>query len=330
MNAIEATGAASSAATDKCLNCGAGLRGSHCHDCGQPAHVHRSVHAIGHEIAHGVFHFEGKIWRTLPMLILRPGELTRRYIHGERARFVSPLALFLFAVFLTFAVLDASAGKLKSGGIANLSVAAPLAQTRTELANLIRDRAALVVSGKPTAAIDRSIADKRDSVRGLETATGYLSGTTAGAKGGVKVATGWPRLDEHIRDAAANPSLLLYKLQSSAYKYAWALIVLSLPFMWLVFPARRDLTTYDHAIFVTYSISTMMLLLVVAALVSAAVPVGNGWVLLVFPVHLFMQLRGAYRIGVASALARTAALLMSAVLVVAVFAVLLVLLGLLA
>ena len=53
---------------------------------------------------HGVLHFEGKIWRTLPLLAWKPGELTRRYIDGERARFVSPIALFLFSVFLMFAV----------------------------------------------------------------------------------------------------------------------------------------------------------------------------------------------------------------------------------
>jgi hypothetical protein len=31
-----------------------------------------------------------------------------------------------------------------------------------------------------------------------------------------------------------------YKLQSSAYKFAWALIPLSLPFMWLIFAGRRN------------------------------------------------------------------------------------------
>lgn len=77
----------------QCLNCGTTLIGSHCHACGQAGHVHRTAGAIIHDIAHGVFHFEGKIWRTLPMLIRRPGELTRRYVDGQRASFVSPLAL---------------------------------------------------------------------------------------------------------------------------------------------------------------------------------------------------------------------------------------------
>ena len=74
--------------------------------CGQKAHVHRSLRAFWHDFVHGVLNFEGKIWRTLPMLAWRPGDLTRRYIAGERARFISPVALYLFTVFLMFAVLN--------------------------------------------------------------------------------------------------------------------------------------------------------------------------------------------------------------------------------
>ena len=76
-----------------CLNCGAALGGDYCSACGQHAHVHRTLSAFFHDLIHGVFHFEGKTWRTLPMLAWRPGELTRRYIEGERASFVSPMAL---------------------------------------------------------------------------------------------------------------------------------------------------------------------------------------------------------------------------------------------
>ena len=86
-----------------CLNCGAALAGPYCHECGQHAHVHRTLAAFFHDFLHGVLHFEGKIWRTLPLLAWKPGELTRRYIDGQRARFVSPIALFLFCVFLMFA-----------------------------------------------------------------------------------------------------------------------------------------------------------------------------------------------------------------------------------
>ena len=89
-----------------CPNCGVERIGAYCHGCGQPGHLHKNIMGLVHDIAHGVFHFDGKMWRTLPMLVWRPGELTRRYVDGERAKFVSPMALFLFSVFLMFAVVS--------------------------------------------------------------------------------------------------------------------------------------------------------------------------------------------------------------------------------
>ena len=85
-----------------CLNCGTGLIGSHCHACGQAAHVHRTLGAFFHDLLHGVFHFEGKIWRTLPLLWLNPGRLTREWVEGKRTRYVSPLAIFLLTVAAGF------------------------------------------------------------------------------------------------------------------------------------------------------------------------------------------------------------------------------------
>ena len=90
-----------------CLICGTALQGPHCHQCGQAAHLHRTLGAFLHDLLHGALHFEGKTWKTLPMLVAKPGELTRRYIAGERARFVSPMALFLFTIFLMFAIFQA-------------------------------------------------------------------------------------------------------------------------------------------------------------------------------------------------------------------------------
>ncbi len=97
-----------------CLNCGSDLAGNYCHRCGQRAHVHRTLSAFWHDLAHGVLHLDGKIWTTLPLLAWRPGELTRRYVDGERAKFISPMALFLFSVFLMFAILS-----VLGGGIGN-------------------------------------------------------------------------------------------------------------------------------------------------------------------------------------------------------------------
>jgi hypothetical protein len=89
-----------------CLNCDTELLGGHCHASGQKAHLHRTVGAFMHDLLHGALHFDGKTWKTLPMLALKPDELTRHYNAGERKRFVSPMALFLFSIFLMFAVFQ--------------------------------------------------------------------------------------------------------------------------------------------------------------------------------------------------------------------------------
>ena len=54
-----------------------------------------------------MLHFEGKVWRTLPLLAWQPGRLTREYMDGRRACYVSPIAMFLFVVFLSYAAIRA-------------------------------------------------------------------------------------------------------------------------------------------------------------------------------------------------------------------------------
>ena len=58
------------------------------------------------ELLHGVMHFDARIWRTLPLLAFNPGRLTREWVQGARTRYVSPLALFLFTIFVTFFILS--------------------------------------------------------------------------------------------------------------------------------------------------------------------------------------------------------------------------------
>ena len=97
---------ASAAHGANCANCQAPLGGAYCQACGQAAHIHHSLLHLAEEVVHGILHFDAKGWRTIPMLIFRPGQLTRRYIDGQRARFVSPLGLFLFMTFLMFFVFS--------------------------------------------------------------------------------------------------------------------------------------------------------------------------------------------------------------------------------
>jgi hypothetical protein len=317
-----------------CLNCGTGLVGDYCHRCGQQGHVHRTLGAFWHDLLHGVLHFEGKIWRTLPMLAFRPGELTRRYVAGERARFVSPIALFLFSVFLMFAVLSISSATLigvndPEGAASGMREEVRQADEGIRL--LEARRAAAAREGRDTAGLDDEIAAARLARDTAAAGEKYVSGD----KPLGEWKTGWPRLDKGIQKANENQSLLFYKLQTNAYKFSWALIPISVPFVWLLFLHRRRYRSYgayDHVVFVTYSIAFMSLGFI-ALLLATMVGASGGWVLLAMtivpPLHMYKQLKGAYRLTRWQALWRTFALLLFVSLTLTLFFLLLLALGVL-
>ncbi|MCU0728494.1 MAG: DUF3667 domain-containing protein [Sphingopyxis sp.] len=296
----------------RCLNCGTFLADERfCPQCGQPRHIHRSVGAFWHDLLHSVLHFEGKLWRTLPMLFFRPGELTRRYINGERARYFSPLALFLFAVFFTFGMFS-----LIDFGTSDNPMSAAQRQTtvnqitgefnraQRETEQRIADARA---RGQDTRQLEQELAQ---NIR-VRDAAERMVGITRTENGEVtrqfsfmeNIETGNPTVDAAIEHANENPALMLYKLQSNAYKWAWALIPLSAPFLWLLYPFSRRFGLYDHLVFVTYSI-TFMLFLTIFSVVTAYLgsrldsgglgAIALSSALFYPPLHIFWQLRGTY------------------------------------
>jgi hypothetical protein len=318
-----------------CLNCGTALLGPHCHRCGQPAHVHRTIAAWWHDLAHGVLHLDGKIWRTLPLLAWRPGELTRRYIAGERAKFVSPLALFLFSVFLMFAVFSAlgpEVGGIKWTPGARRTVSEQIHSYDARIARLEGRRTDLVGRNASTGDVDDKLAEARQERKALALALETAAQTHKPVVS-TNFDTGLPGLDQALAKANENPALLLFKMQSNGYKFSWALIPISLPFLWLLFLHRRryrQYEGYDHLVFVTYSIAFMSLLVIAAVLLrsvrlpSAAVAI---LLLVVPPVHIYRQLRGAYALAWFSALWRTIVLLWCAAAALVLFLVLLLAFG---
>ena len=86
-----------------CLNCGASLIGRYCQDCGQE-NVEPKVSAW-HLIVHffnDVTHFDGKFFKTMKLLLIRPGFLTEEYMRGRRASHINPIRMYLFVSALFF------------------------------------------------------------------------------------------------------------------------------------------------------------------------------------------------------------------------------------
>jgi hypothetical protein len=347
-----------------CPNCSAPVAGNFCSACGQSAHLPRSIGHILHDLLHGVLHFDSKGWRTLPMLVFRPGRLTRDYVEGRRARYVAPFAMFLFTVFVmyfTFAFIGGD-DAVKLDDVVQMdaaSVADVEAELRTAEAELARLEAEQrAIAAKPVKAPGEGaglggeiagrravIAALRAGLRHAEQTAGKPGGTepdgasasfgdelAAAAKAeGLDIDLGNDALNARAREALANPDLLFYKMQQSAYKFSFLLVPLSLPFVWLLFPFRRGTYLYDHAVFTLYSLSFVSLLFVAAALLTRIGLIGSDTAVLLClvlpPVHMFVQLKGAYRLGVLGALVRTLLLGAFAIVALSLFFVIVVLLG---
>ncbi|MBX7492085.1 DUF3667 domain-containing protein [Qipengyuania sp. 1NDW9] len=355
-------------AEGQCLNCGTELLGAHCHECGQKAHLHRTLGAFMHDLLHGALHFEGRTWRTLPKLFFKPGELTRRYIDGERARFVSPMALFLFSIFLMFAIFQ-FAGISTPTNLGNEQTDEVVAQAREQIGTMQNRRdelAASIESGtlseSEVASAERRlteldeqieavaaaqqvpvlrdlIKEEEDSgeqvVGGLPVQTDEEGNTTIplSVDGDTKMNVGtsgveW--IDAALQKWRTNPTLMLYKLQTNFYKFSWLLIPLSIPFVWLLFFWKRRFRAYDHAIFVTYSLSFMSLLILTITLMGLA---GAHEAILFFssvlipPIHIYKHLRGAYGLSRFSAFWRLLILTVFILVVLTIFLQLLLLIG---
>lgn len=398
-----------------CANCGAILQGKYCHACGQSGHIHRSLLHMFEEVLHGLFHFDTKAWRTIPALIFRPGKLTKEYIEGKRTSYVSPLALFLFLIFLMFFVFSFTAKEMEGDilkatdtreeivqEIANLNTAiakneanqaSNADQSESGFQQLIEsyekqsELRALQdkldkIDGKPKtqeqyqqeltvaeqrlaelkqekdeqkAKADSSLGDPISSAIRQEQLIGFAesdvkyykkkiaklekerqtkanagknasdtkstpsaaaSSASASVESEIEEVSDIPWLKNMVSHVESNKALTLYKMKKNASSYAFLLMPISLPFLWLLFMFRRKFVMFDHAVFSLYSLSFMCILLMLIAILSRFEFVAIASLLFVFvpPIHMFSQLRGAYSLGFLATFWRTIALLFIAAL----------------
>ena len=89
----------------RCLNCGAQVSGKHCASCGQAGDVHvLSMREVAGDVTHSLLHLDSRVWRTLKILVLKPGELTREFIAGRHQSYLPPFRLYLAISILFFAM----------------------------------------------------------------------------------------------------------------------------------------------------------------------------------------------------------------------------------
>ena len=92
-----------------CENCGAAKQGAFCAVCGQnDRNYRRNVFPVVAEALAETFETDSRLFRTLGVLFMRPGFLSREFSENRRARYLSPFRLYLFTSIAFFFVLSLS------------------------------------------------------------------------------------------------------------------------------------------------------------------------------------------------------------------------------
>ncbi len=360
---VEAAGAASlgalSAGTEHpveagapCKNCGTIVAERYCTHCGQlGADFQRPIWKLVTESLSDMFALDGRIWRTLPMLMLRPGRVTRSYLDGQRARFVPPFRMFLLTSVIFFLVVfsliarqsspDAfrldftggPAGSISLGGESALTLTTPegLDELRERLADpsltadlreeIIASIAAAESAGmmqslmQPDGKIDREALNALiEEQNGATASPADLAAIKAMSNQAATVYENQERFGARMKEWAPRFTLLFLPVFS---------LLLALTYCW-----HRRFFLYDHLIcglhFQTFAYVTLALLLLVATAIPSFASTVLPSALVIMFVYLARMLRVVFGTGHIMAGLRAGALMIAAIVILSVLAVLLV------
>ena len=94
-----------------CMNCGEVVHdANYCSNCGQLNSDRRiPIQEFLHTFLQDYLTFDNKFFKSLYLLLFKPGHLTREYISGRRQRYIFPFRLYLFTTFVFFLTVTMNA-----------------------------------------------------------------------------------------------------------------------------------------------------------------------------------------------------------------------------
>jgi hypothetical protein len=126
-------------ASPRCLNCAQPLARPplpYCPHCGQESRLRTpTVMEFLQQFGGAYLSTEGALWRSLWLLLTRPGELTRQYLAGRRRHYVLPLRLYLTISVITLLAMKINGGLVieQQGGQAALDTGPDMSLTVVDL-----------------------------------------------------------------------------------------------------------------------------------------------------------------------------------------------------
>lgn len=288
---------------DHCRNCGAPLYGRYCHACGQGADDHhRSIVHLAWEAVEGLTHLDGRIAKTLPALLFRPGRLAADYTSGRLNRHIPPFRLFLVSLLIFMLSLEVVVRQGVRTAVANTAMANSIASTSRALSASVG--AANVDTTSALGAAPQAPSVSVDVETGKPTGVRVAPVTAANGPGAVhlKFAEGhgdaspqakWIR--EHMARALSNPTFYVTVVFEWAHRLAFLLLPILAAELTVLYFYRRRFFVFDHLMVAMQYLSFCFLLWAAVWLAPLRF---WGWIiwpaLIWTPANLFLTLRGAY------------------------------------
>jgi Protein of unknown function (DUF3667) len=187
-----------------CRNCDANLGelpANFCPACGQDTLNHPPAFwEFVHEFITHYVALEGKLWKTLWLLFLKPAELTREYRAGRKQRYISPLRLYITASFLFFLVVKiAGLGSAITFSAEDAKADKPFIFLKADADPALKSHSTASRDKQDSAAVSNTAAKHEEDaadggidkmVKGIvaEAAESAKQGATAGSVAGAKAA----------------------------------------------------------------------------------------------------------------------------------------------
>lgn len=264
-----------------CKNCGAKLTGDYCHACGQRAdEPRRAVIGLVQDVFVDTLAIDGKLAKTVFLLLSRPGRLARRYLDGKRVSYSPPFRLYLFAsVFFFLAVfslvnigpVEPADVTLTDEMISEVEASDPAAAAR------LRDLAERQSAERSAAETPGENAQGAPETEGVSLSLGDASWEDADYDGPAWLEPYLRRMFEAGQRAVQDPRLFVSESRQNLPRVLLLAPVVYALVLLLLYVYRRKFYVYDHFVISLYMHAALYAYLLLAMLLSL-IPLLGGWI----------------------------------------------------
>lgn len=274
----------------ECQNCGTKLEGEFCYVCGQAAkEPRRAIIGLVQDVFVETLAIDGKLFRTIALLLRAPGILARRFLDGQRVRYSPPFRLYLFASVFFFLAAFWDLGHLV-GDASSPDAEQEISTETVEAADTDPEE---VLS--PSEADDLEVAVEESIESGIDDINLSLFGDDDNQPEWASEFE--ERMSDALRRARDDPRLFMAQLRENLPRFLLLAPVVYALVLMLLYCYRRKYFIYDHFVVSLYMHAALYAYLLMSIVISKMPIIGFlSWIPLAWGIvqPLLVQ-RQAYR-----------------------------------